>query len=111
LGGGFILPRDGLLPGVQVEEAAHRSEPVQGDHQSEGEAPHGKERNAKEYALHALITFKYRAGSGDLATPKALRSPIAKGGSAAHAHKAGASELRPAIRSHMPKPVIPAEIA
>jgi hypothetical protein len=79
LGGGFILPRDGLLPVVHVEEAANRSEPVQGDHQSEGEAPHGKERNAKEYALHALITFKYRAGSGDLAITESAQEPDREG--------------------------------
>jgi len=43
--------------------------------------------------------------------PKALRKPIVIGMRAARAHKAGALELRPAIRIQRPKPTIKAEIA
>jgi hypothetical protein len=41
---------------------------------------------------------------------KALRSPIAMGNRAKQVHKAGAPELRPAIRIQAPKATIPAEI-
>ena len=42
--------------------------------------------------------------------PKALRSPIAMGIRARQVHKAGALELRPAMRIQTPKPAIPIEI-